>query len=176
LSAFALLKEDPANALVEADVTSISLGLGSTLLEVGRPRDALTVFRSTTGRQERRYISAPDNRTAAYYLALLQTGSAECQKDLQDLTGALSSRRAAIKLFDQLVTQSILVLSVKADARERVRGPAELCCLLGCLLADPGVERFLKEKGIDAAALLRCVKKCCQSGHLFGNDWGHKLV
>jgi Common central domain of tyrosinase len=52
-------------------------------------------------------------------------------------------------------------------------GGEQLCCLLGCLLADPGVERFLKEKGIDAAALLRCVKKCCQSGHLSGNDSGH---
>ena len=101
-----LLKEDPANALVEADVTSIALGLGSALQDVGRPQDAVKVFRSATARQERRYNSAPDNRTAAYYLALLHVGSAGCQKDLRDLTGALINRRAAIKLFDQLVIAS----------------------------------------------------------------------
>ena len=72
-----LLNEDPANALVEADVTLISLGLGSALEDVGRPRDALNVVVPAAERQERRHLSSPENRTAAYYLALLKEGVGE---------------------------------------------------------------------------------------------------
>jgi tetratricopeptide (TPR) repeat protein len=101
-----LLQEDPANALVEADVTLISMGLGTTLHELGRPRDALNVLRPAAERQNRRYLSAPENRTAEYYLALLDQESATCQKDLKDLPGALKSSRTAIQLFEQLVAAS----------------------------------------------------------------------
>jgi tetratricopeptide (TPR) repeat protein len=142
-----LLKEDPANALVEADVTSISLGLGSTLLEVGRPRDALKVFRSTTERQERRYISDPDNRTAAYYLALLQTGSAQCQQDLRDLSGALNSRRAAIKLFNQLVTASPANYEYRHQKALNLQGTGEVLAAQG----DYSGARAMYREGLEIA-------------------------
>jgi eukaryotic-like serine/threonine-protein kinase len=98
-----LLKEDPDNALVEADVASISIGLGSTLQEVGRPRDALSVLAPAVERQKRRCASAPDNRTAAYYLALLHMGTAEAYAKLPDLPAALRSRRSAMDIFERLV-------------------------------------------------------------------------
>jgi eukaryotic-like serine/threonine-protein kinase len=98
-----LLKEDPANALVEADVTLIAMGLSSALQAVGRPGDALKITGPATARQEQRYRSSPENRTAGYYLALLLVESADCQKDLRDLTASLKTRRAAANIFDTLV-------------------------------------------------------------------------
>jgi eukaryotic-like serine/threonine-protein kinase len=145
-----LLKEDPANALVEADVTTIALGLGSTLQEVGRPRDALTIFRSTIERQQRRYISSPDNRTAAYYLALLQVGSAVSQKDLRDLTGALSSRRAAIKLFDQVVTASPANFEYRHQKALNLQGTGEVLVAQG----DYSGARAMYRDGLEIAEQL----------------------
>jgi len=40
-------------------------------------------------------------------------------------------------------------------------GAARLCCLAESLLGDPGVERFLKERGINAKELTHRVRKCC---------------
>jgi hypothetical protein len=42
-------------------------------------------------------------------------------------------------------------------------GGARLCCLAESLLCDAAVERFLKEKGINAKELISRVKKCCQT-------------
>lgn len=145
-----LLKEDPANALVEADVTSISLGLGTALQEVGRPRDALAVFRSATETQERRFISAPDNRTVAYHLALLEVGSAECKKDLHDLAGALSGRRAAIRLFDQLVTASPANYEYRHEKAVNLQGAGEVLAAQGDY---PGARAMYRE-GLEIAERL----------------------
>jgi tetratricopeptide (TPR) repeat protein len=101
-----LLSEDPANALVEADVTSTALGLGTTLLELHRPQDALKVFAIATATQERRYKADPGNRTAAYYLELLYIWSADSNKELHDLPAALRLRRAALAILDRLVAES----------------------------------------------------------------------
>jgi hypothetical protein len=38
---------------------------------------------------------------------------------------------------------------------------ARLCCLVESLLCDPGVERFLKERGIHAEELKHRVRECC---------------
>ncbi len=42
---------------------------------------------------------------------------------------------------------------------------ARLCCLVESLLSDPGVGRYLKERGIDAKELQHRVKKCCEPRH-----------
>ena len=38
-----------------------------------------------------------------------------------------------------------------------------LCCLVKTLIRDPGVERLLKERGIDPGRLLQSVEECCAS-------------
>jgi tetratricopeptide (TPR) repeat protein len=126
-----LLNEDPANALVEADVASISLGLGGTLLQVGRPADALNILTQARERQERRYISAPGNRTAAYYLALLHMWSANCQKDLHDLPAALKSRRAAMEIYDRLVLANPANYEYQHEKATNLKETGELMAALG---------------------------------------------
>jgi hypothetical protein len=43
-------------------------------------------------------------------------------------------------------------------------GPPDdrLCRLIACLLEDDGIQRYLKEHGIDTASLKRCVDTCCR--------------
>jgi hypothetical protein len=36
-----------------------------------------------------------------------------------------------------------------------------LCCLLNCLLKNESLSRFIAQHNIDPAALLRCVRACC---------------
>jgi hypothetical protein len=38
-----------------------------------------------------------------------------------------------------------------------------LCCLLNCLLKSPGFDRFLAQHNIDAGALQRCLRACCEA-------------
>ncbi len=137
-----MLKEDPANALVEADVTLISLGLGSSLQEARRPREALKVVGPATERQERRYLSAPENRTAAYYLAVLHMVSADCQMDLRDLVAALASRRAATRIFDRLVTASPANHQYRYDQASNLEGTGEVLAALGDY---PGARALYRE-------------------------------
>ncbi len=126
-----LLKEDPANALVEADVTLISLGLGATLQEVRRPQEALGILAPAAARQERRYLSDPENRTAAHYLALLHVASADCQQDLHDPTAALRSHRAANQIFNRLVAASPANLQYRRDQASNLEGTGEVLAGLG---------------------------------------------
>lgn len=101
-----LLRDDPANAMVEADVALISLGLGTTLQQVGRPQEGLRALTAAVARQEERYKSDPGNRTAAYYLAMLYVGFADCYKDLHNVSLALRNDRSAMTIFDSLVKAS----------------------------------------------------------------------
>jgi tetratricopeptide (TPR) repeat protein len=126
-----LLREDPANALVEADVTSIAIGLGTTLQEIGRPREALNVLNPTIERQEHRSRSAPGDRTAAYYLALLRMCAAACYKDLHDLREALVSRRAAMDILDPLVTASPTAYEYRYYKASNLEAAADVMIALG---------------------------------------------
>jgi hypothetical protein len=36
------------------------------------------------------------------------------------------------------------------------------CRLITCLLDDDGIQRYLKERGVDATSLKRCVDTCCR--------------
>jgi len=40
-----------------------------------------------------------------------------------------------------------------------------LCCLLNCLLKNPEFDRFLAQHNINADALQRCVRACCDARH-----------
>ena len=142
-----LLAEDPANALVEADVALISHGLGSALQAAGRPRDALNVISPAAARQERRYLSAPENRTAAYYLALLDMDSASCRKDLHDLPAALRDRRAAMRLFDRLVAASPENYDYRHDKATNLKETGEVMATLG----DYSGARALYREGLEIA-------------------------
>lgn len=126
-----LLNEDPANALVEADLTLISLGLGSTLQEVRQPQEALKMLGPAIDRQERRYRSDPENRTAAHYLALLHVASADCQTDLHDPTAALRSHRTAAQIFNRLVAASPANLQYRRDQASNLEGTGEVLAGLG---------------------------------------------
>ena len=98
-----LLSEDPANALVEADVTLIAMGLSTTLQSLGQTREALEIVKPAILRQERRNRTSPENRTVPYYLALLLEVEADCHKDLHDLPAALKVRRTAMRILETLV-------------------------------------------------------------------------
>ncbi len=126
-----LLKEDPANALVEADVILISMGLGTTLEQVGRPREGLEVLGPAITMEDRRYRLAPENRTAAAYLALLLDASAECQKDLHDLNASLASRRTSKNIYDQLVLKDPANVDYKRDLALNLKGTGEVLAELG---------------------------------------------
>ncbi len=101
-----LLKEDPGNALVESDVTLISLGLANTLQELHRPKEALNVLTPAIARQEIRYKSNPDSRPAGSYLAIMKILSADCHQDLGNLPEALKNALAGLAILDLLVKAS----------------------------------------------------------------------
>ena len=126
-----LLKEDPANALVEADMTSISIGLASTLQELGRDREALDVVAPTIARQARRHGSAPGNRTAAYYLALLYMCAADSHKSLHHPQEALKSRHAAMDILDQLVIANPTAYEYQYYKASNLQETADLMVSLG---------------------------------------------
>lgn len=142
-----LLKEDPANALVEADVTLISLGLGSALEDVGRPGDGLKVLIPAIETQERRYLSGMENRTAAYYLALLKEESANCRKALPDLAGALRDDRAALQILDRLVLASPENFQYRHDYASTLKDAGDLLAALG----DDSGARAVYGKGLEIA-------------------------
>jgi tetratricopeptide (TPR) repeat protein len=126
-----LLKQDPANALVEADVILISMGLGSTLQEAGRPREGLEILAPAIAMEERRYSSSPENRTAAYYLGLLMVASADCKKDLHDPNAALKTRRSAGNIFNSLVLASPENYDYRRDKGMNLKGIGEVLAGLG---------------------------------------------
>jgi tetratricopeptide (TPR) repeat protein len=126
-----LWKEDPGNALVEADLTLVSMGLGSTLEELGRPREALAILGPAVARQQPRYFSSPDNRTAGYYLALLMVASAECKRDMHDFAATLKDRVAAGKIFDQLVVASPANYTYRRDKTSNLEGTGATLAALG---------------------------------------------
>lgn len=145
-----LLKEDPANALVEADLALISMGLSSTLQELGRPRDALNVAAPAIERQERRSLSAPDNRTAAHYLALLYMESASCQKDLRELPAALRNCHTAMQILDRLVKASPDDFNYKSDQASNLEGTGDVLAALG----DYPRARAMYREGLEVAGHL----------------------
>jgi tetratricopeptide (TPR) repeat protein len=126
-----LLKEDPGNALVEADVILISMGLGTTLQQAGRPREGDEVLVPAIAMQERRYRSSPENRTAGYYLALLLDASAECQRDLHDLNASLGLHRSAKNIFDRLVSESPSNFDYRRDKAVNLKATGEILAGLG---------------------------------------------
>jgi eukaryotic-like serine/threonine-protein kinase len=126
-----LLHDDPANALVEADVTLVSMGLGSTLEELGRPEDALKTLEPAVATQQRRYNASPENRTAGYYLALLHVASAECRRDLHQQAAALKSRLAAKNIFDHLVAESPTIYLYRRDKAANLEGTGDTLAALG---------------------------------------------
>lgn len=126
-----LLKDDPANALVEADVILISMGLGSTLQEVGQPRNGLEILDPAIAMEERRYRASPENRTAGYYLALLLEASADCQKDLHDLNASLTLRGTSENIFDRLVLKDPANVEYRRDQAVNLKGTGEVLDGLG---------------------------------------------
>jgi len=142
-----LLKEDPANALVESDVTLISLGLANTLQELHRPKEALQVLTPAIRRQEIRYKSDPDSRPVGSYLAIMQILSADCHKDLGELPEALKDARAGLAIQDRLVNAS-------PDSLEYRFGQVEAFQGIGNILADQGDyqgARSMFRRGLEAA-------------------------
>jgi len=142
-----LLKEDPANALVESDVTLISLGLANTLQELHRPKEALQVLTPAIRRQEIRYKSDPDSRPVGSYLAIMQILSADCHKDLGELPEALKDARAGLAIQDLLVNAS-------PDSLEYRFGQVEAFQGIGNILADQGDyqgARSMFRRGLEAA-------------------------
>jgi tetratricopeptide (TPR) repeat protein len=126
-----LLHDDPANALAEADVTLVAMGLGSTLQELGRPADARKTLGPAVAAQERRYNASPENRTAGYYLALLHVASAECERDLHQQAAALKSRLAAKRIFDRLVAESPTTYLYRRDKATNLEGTGDALAALG---------------------------------------------
>jgi tetratricopeptide (TPR) repeat protein len=117
----ALLKEDPANALVESDVALISVGLANTLEELKRPKEALAVLIPAVFRQGNRHRSNPDSRPVASYLAVMEVLSADCYMDLGNFPDALRNVRAAISILDTLSTNSPDVLEYQFTRTQAYR-------------------------------------------------------
>jgi tetratricopeptide (TPR) repeat protein len=126
-----LLKDDPGNALVEDDMTLISLGLGTAVSEVGRPRDALEILTPAVAAQDRRYASAPENRTAGYYLALLLVESADCRQALRDLSASLKAHRAAQNIFDRLISSNPEDFQYRQDSVSSLKTSGDILAQLG---------------------------------------------
>ncbi len=145
-----LLAEDPANALVESDMVSISLGLAITLQQVGRPQEAVRVLAPAIERQQRRCASAPGDRNAAYYLALLYGWSASSRKDLHDLNGALATRRAAMRIYDRLVAESPSNFDYQHEKAANLQDTGEILADLG----DYAGARALYREGLQIAEKL----------------------
>jgi tetratricopeptide (TPR) repeat protein len=146
-SGLQLLKEDPGNSLVEADVTLISLGLANTLEELHRPQAALDVLVPAISRQQAGYKSHPDNRAAGSYLAIMQILAADCYRDLGRLPQALSYAPAAMAILDTL-------LGTNPNSVEYQFGRVAAFRSLGSILADQGDTEgatSLYHKGLEAA-------------------------
>ena len=145
-----LLKEDPANALVESDVTLISLSLANTLQELHRPKEALKVLTPALARQEIRYKSNPDSRPAGSYLAIMQILSADCHQDLGNLPEALKNALAGIAILDMLVKTS-------PDSLEYQFARIQALQCIGHILAEQGDyqgARSTFHRGLEAAKRL----------------------
>ena len=145
-----LLKEDPANALVESDVTLISLGLANTLQELHRPKEALKVLTPAIARQEIRYKSNPDSRPAGSYLAIMQILSADCYKDLGNLPEALKNALAGLAILDLLVKTNVGSMEYQFSRIEAFRS-------IGNILAEQGDyqgARSTFHRGLEAAKRL----------------------
>ena len=145
-----LLKEDPANALVESDVTLISLGLANTLQELHRPKEALNVLTPAIARQEIRYKSNPDSRPAGSYLAIMQILSADCHQDLGNLPEALKNALAGLAILDLLVKAS-------PDSMEYQFARIQALQSIGNILAEQGDyqgARSTFHRGLEAAKRL----------------------
>ena len=142
-----LLKADPANALVESDVTLISLGLADTLRDLHRPKEALKVLTPAIARQESRYKSNPDSRPVGSYLAIMQILSADCHKDLGNLPEALKNARAGFAIQDSLVRTS-------PDSMEYRFARIQALQCIGHILAEQGDyqgARSTFRRGLEAA-------------------------
>ena len=145
-----LLKEDPANALVESDVTLISLSLANTLQELHRPKEALNVLTPAIARQEIRYQSNPDSRPAGSYLAIMQILSADCYRDLGHLPEALKNALAGIAILDLLV-------KTNPDSLEYQFARVQALQCIGHILAEQGDypgARLTFRRGLEAAKKL----------------------
>jgi eukaryotic-like serine/threonine-protein kinase len=126
-----LLKEDPGNALVEDDLTLINLGRATCLRELGHSRDALEILTPAIAAQERRYGAAPENRTAEYYLALLEVESADCRRDLSDLAESLKAHRAAESIFGRLISENPNNFQYRHDSVSNLKGSGDILAQLG---------------------------------------------
>jgi eukaryotic-like serine/threonine-protein kinase len=126
-----LLREDPDNALVEEDIAGISLNLGSTLQQVGRPADALAVLQPIMESRHRRLQAAPGNRAVAYNLALLHMWAADSHKNLRDLAGALKDRRGAMELLDRVAASNPSNYSYQHQKADNLRETGDLLAATG---------------------------------------------
>lgn len=147
-SGLQLLKEDSGNALVEGDVTLISIGLANTLQELHRPQAALDVLAPAIARQRSTYDAKPENRAAGSYLALMEIVSADCQRELGNLQVASRSARASLTILESLVKTNPNTLEYQLARVNAFRS-------LGCILAEQGDAegaRSLFHEGLEAAA------------------------
>ena len=159
-----------SNVRMAASLTQSSFEPGATLLV----HTTLTEFGiplAGTGKVKTE-IRRPDGTQTVIWLAEIEPGVFETAV-VASLAGVYQFRmlangwthRGEAFTREQLLTG---VTIIGGNSPSPTTPPADhrddlLCCLLGCLLKNEALNRLLAQHNIDAAALQRCVRDCCEA-------------
>ena len=157
-----------SNVRMAAIITQTSFEPGATLVV----RATLTEFGiplAGMGKVQAEF-RRPDGTQTSMSLAELEPGVFETNV-IASLAGVYQFRviangwthRGEAFTREQLLTG---VTVVGGNSKSPTTPPADhrhelICCLLNCLLKNEAIDKFLVQHNIDPAALLRCIRVCC---------------
>jgi hypothetical protein len=158
-----------SNVRMAANLAQTSFEPGATLTL----RAALTEFGiPLSGASVQAELRRPDATQSAISLAEVEPG-VFATTAVASLAGVYQFRvlangwthRGEAYTREQLLTG---VTVVGGNSPSPTTPPADhsgdlLCCLLNCLLKNPGFDGFLAQHNIDANALQRCLRACCDA-------------
>jgi hypothetical protein len=159
-----------SNVRMVASLTQSSFEPGATLLmhatltEFGIPLAGIGKVKTELRR--------PDGTQTVIWLAEIEPGIFETAV-VASLTGVYQFRvlangwthRGEAFTREQLLT-GVIVIGGNSPSPTTPPGDRRddlLCCLLGCLLKNEALDRFLAQHNIDVAALERCVRAFCEA-------------
>ena len=122
------------NQRVDWTQAKLQIGQFDELAALSRNRFssfAIRVLKVATERQVRRYDSAPGNRTAAYYLALLYVWSADCHVAVRDLPASLRNRLGAAEIFARLAAASPTTYEYRYGQASNLSATGEVMAAMG---------------------------------------------
>ena len=113
-----LVTEDPLNELAQSDLARICQLYGSTLLQAGKPAQALPLLERGIQIYSRKLDNTPGDASAAFDLAIVRVWTSDCRRDLHDVSGALNESKLAGQIWDELLSErpgTFRYLHQKAD-------------------------------------------------------------